>query len=41
MHFFKLGDDRAQGRPLALEAGASAKAAQADDGGDDGGFEKF
>ena len=44
MHFFKLGDGRAQGRPLALEAGSAAQAEPAvSEGGeaDDGGFEKF
>ena len=48
MHFFKLGDAHSQGRPLAIEAGPSAKRADATDSaevtpdaGDDGGFEKF
>jgi methyl-accepting chemotaxis protein len=44
MHFFKLGDGRSQGRPLALEAGSAAQAEPAvSEGGeaDDGGFEKF
>jgi len=41
MHFFKLGDGRSQGRPLALEAGSAAAQSSGGEGEDDGGFEKF
>jgi len=40
MQFFKLGDGRQQGRPLALEAGPSAEEAPEEEHGSDG-FEKF
>ncbi|OIO03992.1 MAG: hypothetical protein AUJ49_03825 [Desulfovibrionaceae bacterium CG1_02_65_16] len=42
MQFFKLGDGRRQGPPLAIEAGTSASGgADAPSAMDDGGFEKF
>jgi methyl-accepting chemotaxis protein len=41
MHFFKLGDGRRQGPPLAIEAAPAPKAEAAGKEQEDGGFEKF
>jgi methyl-accepting chemotaxis protein len=41
MHFFKLGDGRRQGPPLAIEAAPAPKEEDAGEEHEDGGFEKF
>jgi len=41
MQFFKLGDMRQQGRPLALEAGSQPMAEEPEHEAEDNGFEKF